>query len=128
MHQLAVEDWQRSANAQKGDRIIWCKNIILEFYFNNGLEKILSKEARRLYHEHLENGKEMKICNKEIVVSDLVAKQRELMRKSFAKDNKIKLLDVGSCYNPFAEFSAIFEITAVDLYPAKEVNVVITDT
>jgi salicylate hydroxylase len=37
-----------------------------------------------------------------------------------AVPRKIKLLDVGSCYNPFAEMSCAgnFDITAVDLYPA----------
>lgn len=127
MHQLAIENWQLSEDAQKGNRINWCKNIILEFYFNCGLENILSKDARRLYHQNLESGKEIKLSNKEVFVSDLINKQMETMRKSFTKGNKIKLLDVGSCYDPFTEFSDIFETTAVDLYPATKVNIAIAN-
>ncbi|XP_063852391.1 S-adenosylmethionine sensor upstream of mTORC1-like [Scylla paramamosain] len=34
-------------------------------------------------------------------------------------EGKIRVLDVGSCYNPFAVFPE-FEVTAFDLYPAHE--------
>lgn len=38
-----------------------------------------------------------------------------------AKDldgEKLRLLDVGSCYNPFSKFDRYFDITAIDLCPA----------
>lgn len=37
----------------------------------------------------------------------------------------LKLLDVGSCYNPFAAFDQ-FEVVAVDIAPAVEVGSVLT--
>ncbi|CAL8113018.1 unnamed protein product [Orchesella dallaii] len=34
------------------------------------------------------------------------------------QSSKLKLLDVGSCYNPFSKYGNVFDVTAVDLCPA----------
>lgn len=41
------------------------------------------------------------------------------------EDGKIKLVDVGSCYNPFSD-EAFFDVTALDLCPAKDCSSVFT--
>lgn len=35
-------------------------------------------------------------------------------------DQKLKLLDVGSCFDPFSKFSKLFETNAIDITPACE--------
>ncbi|RDD43815.1 putative methyltransferase BTM2-like protein [Trichoplax sp. H2] len=118
MHHLAVDNWQRLGEPQEENRIFWCKNVIMEYYFNGILQKILTKQARRLFY--LENGQNIQSSMMNAFVSKEVANQVAIIQRSFINCDKVKLLDVGSCYNPFAEFSQSFVTTAIDLCPADK--------
>jgi len=46
-------------------------------------------------------------------------KNLDYFRNSKVQNDKLKLLDVGSCYNPFRKFGDCYDITAIDLCPAR---------
>lgn len=111
MKDLAVNHWevnnrkQKEANskAQQRSRIEWTVNYCREYFLSEDLiTKIRQRELRLL--------DELKIDCTEI--NRLIAERKVPVEK-------IKLLDVGSCYNPFNPFPE-FNVTAVDIAPAIE--------
>lgn len=44
----------------------------------------------------------------------------------FSENNRLKLLDVGSCYNPFSKYDQ-FDVTAIDIAPAANSEVIECD-
>lgn len=113
MHKLATDDW---AKKHDNNRIAWCVGTIRE-YFHVGLRKALLKDLRRLDHgmPTIVNHKELPKTEQEI------AKAID----PFISQPTLRLLDVGSCYNPFVKFEE-FEVVAVDIAPAVEVGSVLT--
>jgi len=112
MHTLATVDW---AKKHDNNRITWCVHSIRE-YFHGGLEKVLKKDLRRIAHQMA-------------TIVDLIElpKSEQEVAKTvdyFVNNRSIKLLDVGSCYNPFAHFEDL-EVLAVDIAPAVEVGIVL---
>jgi len=113
MHSLATGDWERKHD---NNRIVWCVGTIRD-YFSVGLRKALMKDLRRLDHDMptIVDCKELPKTEQEITKAiDL-----------FITKPTLKLLDVGSCYNPFVQFKE-FEVVAVDIVPAVEVGSVLT--
>ena len=47
---------------------------------------------------------------------------KDLLSSDISTSSKIRILDVGSCYNPIAksQFAEAFDTTAIDLYPADD--------
>lgn len=98
MQQLATEFWEiNNGNRIELCRIQWVVDKCDAYFNKGGLKQAFEKEAK-LSERYL--NKPMKLC--------------ESLEQSVSL---LKLLDVGSCYNPFARFS-IFEVTALDLMPA----------
>lgn len=113
MHNLATGSWTRKHD---NNRIGWCVDVIRE-YFHVGLRKGLMKDLRRLDH-----GMPTIVDYKELPKTD------QEMAKAidpFINKPTLRLLDVGSCYNPFATFEQ-FDVVAVDIAPAVEVGSVLT--
>ncbi|CAH0677777.1 unnamed protein product [Spodoptera exigua] len=97
MQKLATTHWETNCNSDTSEatsRIKWAVDFCNE-YFNNHLYK--------------------KYRDKEILISQNIGLQVDL-EESFS--DPIKLLDVGSCYNPFNVYK-IFDVLAIDLYPAN---------
>ncbi|KAG1696148.1 S-adenosylmethionine sensor upstream of mTORC1 [Nymphon striatum] len=91
MHELATSFWKEN---NLTTRIEWIYEFC-KFYFNEGrLEEIIKKENRNL--------------------------SEETYTRISRSDMKLKLLDVGSCYNPFLKYSTEFDVLAVDLSPATK--------
>lgn len=107
MRQLALEYWTpnekmlSTQETQQRNRILWSVNYCKEYFLKSKAAALRDREIRIL--------KEEKIEAEEIV--------RRLLDRP--KADKIRLLDVGSCFNPFAEYD-IFEVTAVDIAPADD--------
>ena len=113
MHDLATGSW---AKKHDNNRIGWCVDTIRE-YFHVGLKKALMKDLRRLDH-----GMPTIVDHKELPKTD-----QEIVKAidPFISKPTLRLLDVGSCYNPFSTFEE-FEVVAVDIAPAMEVGSVLT--
>ncbi|XP_068246281.1 S-adenosylmethionine sensor upstream of mTORC1 isoform X2 [Palaemon carinicauda] len=98
MHELATEHWE-GTNQMNVSRVLWIYNAIKQYFHEGELQRITEKEIRKL--KHLELNMDFCDCNR------------------YKSSYKIKLLDVGSCYNPFSTYSDL-EVTAIDLCPALE--------
>ena len=115
MQELATTDW--SFNCDGTDRTSWCRDISIDYFFNGGFRKFLEKDERRkkfyaLDKKNFLSGLGSKTtCDEETSIE---------IPKGFPTNNdfKIKLLDVGSCYNPFATYPE-FDTVAIDLFPAN---------
>lgn len=113
MHDLATSNW---AVKHDNNRIAWCVDAIRE-YFHVGLKKVLMKDLRRLDH-----GMPTIVDHRELPrTEEQIIKTVDL----FLSKPTLKLLDVGSCYNPFVVFEEL-EVLAVDIAPAVEVGSVLT--
>ncbi|KAM7345330.1 S-adenosylmethionine sensor upstream of TORC1 [Cochliomyia hominivorax] len=102
MHQLA-NIWEE--NTEKQDlmaqsRIKWTMEYCMSYFFS---ERIYLE--KRLREQRLLESWENYDCSKCQYLVDI--------------PDKIKILDVGSCFNPFGK-SSYFEVTAIDLYPATQ--------
>lgn len=100
MKTLATNYWEennRDENKSAESRIDWVRNYCLAYFYQMDI-----------LHHHRK--KETEIFEK---ISGSVDEKRFI---NF--DDKIKLLDVGSCYNPFKEISFI-DVTAIDIAPAN---------
>ncbi|KAL5286459.1 C7orf60 family protein [Megaselia abdita] len=99
MRKLA-EIWEENSTNESHSvisRVQWISNYINSYFFTEELYK-----ERRLKEERT-----LEINN--------LPKVSTFMEQM----SKVKLLDVGSCFNPFSEF-ANFDVTAFDLCPANE--------
>lgn len=114
MKELAVNHWEsneqksqvnvgnKSKNQQR-NRIKWTRNFCHDYYTTAAtIDKIRQRELRIL--------DELK--------TDCTEIQRQISLANFPVD-KIQLLDVGSCYNPFKQFNE-FQVTAIDIAPATD--------
>nr|XP_027229614.1 S-adenosylmethionine sensor upstream of mTORC1-like isoform X2 [Penaeus vannamei] len=98
MHRLATNHWE--STQVNTSRVTWVNNAVIQYYQKGEMTRVTQKELRKLTHLGLEM---------ECDTSD------GCLQKEY---NKLQLLDVGSCYNPFSVYEH-YEVTAIDLYPAQ---------
>ena len=105
MQRLATGPWAK----QGSGRITWCVDVCEEYFSVGGaLVKMIGKDLRRLGHDM------PTIVPVELLPSsdaDIEGTVKEMFGTK-----RWKLLDVGSCYNPFSKFDK-FEVTAIDIAP-----------
>ncbi|CAK1593855.1 unnamed protein product [Parnassius mnemosyne] len=97
MEQLATKHWESNCAVNTNEivsRIDWSADFCYSYYVNNYYLK---------FHE------------KELDISDKINITLKTM-ESFSLP--LKLLDVGSCYNPFNKYG-FFDVLAIDLCPAN---------
>ncbi|XP_023296892.2 S-adenosylmethionine sensor upstream of mTORC1 [Lucilia cuprina] len=100
MHQLA-NIWEENTTSQDlmaQSRIKWTMEYCMAYFFS---ERIYLE--KRLREQRLLESWEGYDCKQCQYLEDVT--------------EKVKVLDVGSCFNPFGK-SPYFEVTAIDLYPA----------
>uniref|UniRef100_A0A8C5M996 S-adenosylmethionine sensor upstream of mTORC1 n=1 Tax=Leptobrachium leishanense TaxID=445787 RepID=A0A8C5M996_9ANUR len=105
MKTLAGDYWTKKCDRQ--NRINWCLGVCQDYFYNGGKIKVLEKVARR-----------------EVVKSTVPLNYEEVLLslnayKDFHQTRKIKLLDVGSCYNPFLEYEEFLTV-GIDIQPGDE--------
>ncbi|XP_065184810.1 S-adenosylmethionine sensor upstream of mTORC1-like isoform X1 [Sycon ciliatum] len=121
MRGLACSVWKSRGQS----RLSWCVDTCREYFrdADGGLRQMLRKEHRRGY----------KNCDHEEKQIDDVEWLTQMSchtcpcscdvhQKWYERGNVhggIRLLDVGSCYNPFAQFDG-FAPLAIDLHPAEQ--------
>ncbi|XP_034174147.2 S-adenosylmethionine sensor upstream of TORC1 isoform X1 [Osmia lignaria lignaria] len=120
MQKLATTYWMKNnlnTESSTHSRIEWIKFQCQEYFLNGGSEKYNNREESiriKINTNNLESTEvpihyNSSIENKESPIPKYLDNNTDF----FAQ--KIALLDVGSCYNPFGSFN-IFEVTAIDLY------------
>ncbi|KAJ8917341.1 hypothetical protein NQ315_002363 [Exocentrus adspersus] len=97
MRELACNFWESSVESTANSRIEWTVNAC-ENYFTKDVTKYRSKEREIALRIN---------CTFNLDATEMVPVP------------KLKLLDVGSCYNPFSKYEQ-FEVTAIDIAPAKD--------
>ena len=108
MHALAVGPWSKHGN--DGGRIAWCVESCRE-YLREGLENVIEKDLRRQAHGN----------PTQLEVSLLPKPEEVSLLVSAFQERRLRLLDVGSCYNPFEQYQE-FDVTPIDISPAVEVK------
>lgn len=99
MHTLATQHWEARQQVNTS-RVIWIHSAIMEYFQGGEMQRTTEKEMRKI--EHL----------------DLKADDSDLANGcKLPLTSKVRLLDVGSCYNPFLVYDE-FDVTAIDLCPA----------
>lgn len=106
MKTLSESHWTKRDT--EPNRIEWTVNSVRE-YFNNQLMKHREKEERilKIVHEENLNPYPPIPCYRRIFLDEIDEKET----------SKLRLLDVGSCFNPFKKYID-FEVTAVDIAPS----------
>jgi len=111
MKNVAISKWDVKSSGQ--DRIKWCIDICKEYFHGKGLLKQLQKDFRRF--EYYMKDKSQFFCGPTPFDRIEVAEEPKIE----VYQSEIKLLDVGSCYNPFKKVER-FQTIAIDLHPATE--------
>lgn len=109
---LATGDWE-GQGSEGGSRIQWCVTVCKEYFaYQGALYKLLSKELRRRTHGMPTLSPLPLLPSSPEGVSEAVRGWRD--------GKNLRLLDVGSCYNPFQHYEQ-FQVTAIDIAPANKV-------
>ncbi|XP_055929631.1 S-adenosylmethionine sensor upstream of mTORC1-like isoform X2 [Argiope bruennichi] len=103
MMKLATEIW-----VGKDCRIEWSYRACMNFFYHGGLEKFLARE-KKIKELSIIKGKE----------TPGISDDTRQNNFDFSTKRQLKLLDIGSCYNPFSKFSE-FSCVAIDLTPATK--------
>ncbi|XP_026880355.2 S-adenosylmethionine sensor upstream of mTORC1 isoform X1 [Electrophorus electricus] len=107
MKSLADNHW-----AKKGDgegRIEWCRSVCQEYFLDGGVRKVLEKDEKAARHAAATCGTPLNT-------------QPDSSLPSFSSNfqfGKMRLLDVGSCFNPFLKFDEFLTV-GIDIVPAVE--------
>ena len=118
MYHLATEHWSKKAET----RIDWCANICLDYFLGGGIERILAKEQRRMKYEAAE------MQTENIITDQGDTKNKDYINPSHDSflnvilppvTGKLRLLDVGSCYNPFKAYEQFIAV-GIDISPASD--------
>ncbi|XP_063301171.1 S-adenosylmethionine sensor upstream of mTORC1 [Pelobates fuscus] len=105
MKSLADNYWTKKCEGQS--RIEWCLGVCRDYFFNGGKRKIIEKDARRA------------VLNSTFPLNYDEVLMSLNQNKEFHHSGKMRLLDVGSCYNPFLKYEDILAV-GIDIVPAVE--------
>ena len=107
--EMGLKGWVRDSNQ-------WMQDFALSFFRKNG--------ARRDYIRHMEATSTSSSSFEKGTSSTSTSWDELGLKRDLMVDKKIRLLDVGSCYNPLASgaSASAFDITALDLYPSNSTS------
>lgn len=98
MKDLATKYWDKThtQSLKLSSRISWTHKFCIEYFIDETIKHFRQKDA------------------------DVAAKLQISINEDLfiSTDSKLKLLDVGSCYDPFTAFD-IFDVTPIDIAPAN---------
>lgn len=113
MKELATKYWEENdkkstTKIESRSRISWSVNYCKEYFLSEKVITALRNRESRIAKELLAE------TTAEDTATDYILTSQRVEQ---LKSEKINLLDVGSCYNPFGEFPE-FNVTAIDIAPA----------
>ena len=114
MSSLATAYWEENGGPE-ASRIKWCVEVCREYCDEDqgALHRLLSKGLRRRKHDMPTSIPRALLPSSAQEMADILAR--------WSGGAVLRLLDVGSCYNPFLAHKQ-FEVTAIDIAPAMEVR------
>ncbi|XP_044132964.1 S-adenosylmethionine sensor upstream of mTORC1 [Bufo gargarizans] len=112
MKNLADNHWVKRCEGES--RIEWCLSVCQEYFFNGGKRKAIEKDARRAALNNPQPPGSERFLLPGLDVSNASAASQD-----FHLPGKIRLLDVGSCYNPFEKYEDFLAV-GIDIVPAVE--------
>ncbi|KAG2459772.1 S-adenosylmethionine sensor upstream of mTORC1 [Polypterus senegalus] len=102
MKNLADHHWSKKCEGE--GRIEWCRSVCQEYFVNGGMKKMQEKDEKSAHHA-------ITVTTKLTHTSD--------SPRSVHLSGKLRLLDVGSCFNPFLKFDEFLTV-GIDIVPAVE--------
>lgn len=142
MRDLATRYWDANSDSKAGkrtrsststehNRIAWSVRFCEEYFFVGGtngedvVERPHSASTSSILMQQREREERIREClGKE--EGEEKGDEQQVVRDQLwtgASGGKLRLLDVGSCYNPFVRYANRFDVTAVDIAPAAETGV-----
>lgn len=116
MKNLADNHWAKTCEGE--GRIEWCRSVCQEYFLNGGKRKALEKDERRAERSALAlNGHQSAKCDG-VVPNNLTISNLQSLDLTHLP-GKIRLIDVGSCFNPFLKFDEFLTV-GIDIVPAVE--------
>ncbi|XP_069620909.1 S-adenosylmethionine sensor upstream of mTORC1 [Ranitomeya imitator] len=111
MKNLADNHWSKKCEGE--GRIEWCLGVCQDYFYNGGKRKAIEKDARRAALSNPQppssNGSLLSGLDSAVTTSN----------QNFHLPGRIRLLDVGSCYNPFMKYEDFLAV-GIDIVPAVE--------
>ncbi|KAG7454713.1 hypothetical protein MATL_G00262690 [Megalops atlanticus] len=104
MKNLAHNHWTKSCEGE--GRIEWCRSVCQEYFLDGGMKRMLDKDEKTA---RLGTGK----------APATPPYQNNGPHWSSLQTGRIRLLDVGSCFNPFLKFDEFLTV-GIDIVPAVE--------
>nr|CAB3225950.1 uncharacterized protein LOC778832 [Phallusia mammillata] len=121
MENLATKVWEVDCDGTDRTEytLKWCKSVLRSYYTNGGRLKLLDKDDRRKRHYADESSGSTFSCgpNPYCMYNDETS-ELKVDKGIWESGDKIRVLDVGSCYNPFRGADDL-ETTPIDLAPAN---------
>nr|XP_047921848.1 S-adenosylmethionine sensor upstream of mTORC1 [Anser cygnoides] len=120
MKNLADNHWAKTCEGE--GRIEWCCSVCREYFQNGGKRKALEKDEKRALLASkttpaLNVSQPPKI--EEPLPSLGLTNHEAITEELLHSLGKIRLLDVGSCFNPFLKFEEFLTV-GIDIVPAVE--------
>ncbi|KAJ8245660.1 hypothetical protein GJAV_G00273100 [Gymnothorax javanicus] len=106
MKNLADNHWAKTCEGE--GRIEWCRSVCQEYFLNGGMKKALEKDEKRA-----------KLSASSPSLHSVPSQQTNGPHRLSVHTGKIRLLDVGSCFNPFLKFDEFLTV-GIDIVPAVE--------
>ncbi|XP_053742302.1 S-adenosylmethionine sensor upstream of mTORC1 [Synchiropus splendidus] len=103
MKNLADNHW--SLNCEGEGRIEWCRSVCQEYFWDGGMKRMLEKDEKSATYSAGPAESSPGVRPHGSVFS--------------AQGRKMRLLDVGSCFNPFLKFDEFLTV-GIDIVPAVE--------
>ncbi|XP_034031901.1 S-adenosylmethionine sensor upstream of mTORC1 isoform X2 [Thalassophryne amazonica] len=105
MKNLADNHWAK--NCEGEGRIEWCRSVCQEYFLDGGMKRMLEKDAKNAAHAM------------SVTKASANAEPNGIVQSSIPTLGKMRLLDVGSCFNPFLKFDEFLTV-GIDIVPAVE--------
>ncbi|KAM4553831.1 S-adenosylmethionine sensor upstream of mTORC1 [Fundulus diaphanus] len=100
MKNLADNHWTKKCEGE--GRIEWCRSVCQEYFLDGGMKRMLEKDEKSA-----------------ALALGLSGQVLSTTPSSVSPLGKIRLLDVGSCFNPFLKFDEFLTV-GIDIVPAVE--------
>lgn len=105
MRNLADNHWTKKCEGE--GRIEWCRSVCQEYFLDGGMKKMMEKD------------KKSAAAALGLTAAAVTVQSHSTVSSSSSPFGKMRLLDVGSCFNPFLKFDEFLTV-GIDIVPAVE--------